>query len=227
MVGLGTGPFWDLVGPIERKALENIGQVRYQSTDSVIFVERDGCRQVSVLLEGLLKLTKATGDGRETLLEIRGRGDVIGELSAVDDEPRSATGTVVVDAKLLVIPVDAFRSALLEYPMMSRAVMCTLAQRLREASERQLEMGTSDALARVCRRLVELAQLLGVDIEAKTVVFHSPISQQGLAEWAGVSRDAVVRSLKTLRTLDLIATGRNRYEILDYEALRARSIVER
>ena len=122
MVDLGTGPFWDLVGPIERKVLENLGQVRYQSTDSVIFVERDGCRQVYVLLEGLLKLTKATGDGRETLLEIRGRGDVIGELSAVDDEPRSATGTVVVDAKLLVIPVESFRSALLEYPMMSRAI---------------------------------------------------------------------------------------------------------
>jgi CRP-like cAMP-binding protein len=168
-----------------------------------------------------------TADGREILLELRGAGEVIGELSAIDGQPRSATGTALDDTRVLAIPVDRFRELLATNPRLAGAVMVSIARRLREASYRQLEMGTSDALTRVCGRLVELAERSGADLDSPPVVVRSPISQQEIAEWAGVSRDAVVRSLKTLRDLGWIDTGRQSFRILDLDALRARAVAVR
>jgi CRP-like cAMP-binding protein len=51
----------------------------------------------------------------------------------------------------------------------------------------------------------------------------SPISQQELAYWAGVSRDAVVRALTTLRRLGWVDTGRRQFVIRNLEALRQRA----
>jgi len=220
-------PLLELLGTVELDALRQAGHVRHHEPGAVLFVEGDGCAQVYVLLAGLLKLSKSTVDGREVLLEIRGSGDVIGELSAIDGQPRSATGTVITNVELLVIAVDRFQSLMAEHQVLSNAIMASIAGRLREASYRRLEMGTSDALARVCLRLVELAEMLGNRLDAASILVHSPISQQELAEWAGVSRDAVVRSLKTMRDLGWLVTGRGQFMILDIDALRRRAAAVR
>ena len=94
-----------------------------------------------------------------------------------------------------------------------------MAHRLRDASARQLKFGTSDAMTRVCARIVELMQDISPDADG-TVHLKSPLSQQELADWAGVSRDAVVRALKMSRQLGWLATGRQTFVILQPDELR-------
>ena len=99
-----------------------------------------------------------------------------------------------------------------------------MTERLRGASQRQLELGTSDALGRVCSRLAELADRHGVP-DGGAIRVDSPLSQEDLADWAGLSRDAVVKALKTMRGLGWIETGRRRITLYDLEAVRQRGEV--
>jgi CRP-like cAMP-binding protein len=77
-----------------------------------------------------------------------------------------------------------------------------------------------DVVARVCRRLVELAGQ-GTIVDGGVVV-RSEMSQQDLADWAGVSRDGVVRALHELRNLGWVETGRRRLIIRDLDAINRR-----
>ena len=99
--------------------------------------------------------------------------------------------------------------------------MVTLAERLREAAERQFQFGTFDAQARVCLCLLALADRYGQAADER-VTFTMPFSQHDLAAWAGISREALVRALRSLRATGAVATQGLRFEIAP-DLLRGRS----
>jgi CRP-like cAMP-binding protein len=211
--------FWDDLTEEDRLAVAAAGRSRTYPAGSVVFLAGDDPRQVFVIQRGRLKLTRAALDGREVLIELRGPGEVIGELGAVDDVPRSATATVVQSMEAIVVPAPRFRQLLAERGTVALAVLTTVADRLRASAQRRLESGTSDAMARLCRRLVELS----ADVEpnaAGVVEIPSLLTQQELAEWIGTSRDAVVLVLRQLRERGWVATGRRRITVLDLAAVR-------
>ena len=214
--------FLDRLGERGRQALEEAGSRRQHRRGATLFREGDSTDGVIVLLSGTLKLTKLSLDGREIILGLRGPGEVLGELSAIDGSPRSATGVFLTKGSALHLSAKQFNGLVDSEHSVAAATLRTVAHRLREASDRQLEFGTSDALTRVCARLVDLAQDLPPSADG-TIAMRSPLSQQELADWAGVSRDAVVRVLKTARELGWLDTGRQTFVLRDLDAIRAQA----
>jgi CRP/FNR family transcriptional regulator, cyclic AMP receptor protein len=100
-------------------------------------------------------------------------------------------------------------------------LLAVVVGRLRQASGRQLELGTDDVISRVCRRLVELASSHGEPLADGVLV--RALSQQDLADWAGVSRDGVVRALHELREAGLVESGRGRVLIKNLAAVTERA----
>jgi CRP-like cAMP-binding protein len=93
---------------------------------------------------------------------------------------------------------------------------------LRKQSHRTFEFGVGDALGRVCRCLADMADRYGA-LRDGQVELESPLSQHDMAAWIGLSREAVVKALRTLRTLGLIENHGRSFMIPDVDALRARS----
>jgi CRP-like cAMP-binding protein len=86
----------------------------------------------------------------------------------------------------------------------------------------QLEFGTGDALGRVCARLAELADRYGEQAEGM-VLIRSPVSQTDLASWTGLSREAVVKALRSLRRLGWVENTGRQFVIRDAERVRQRA----
>jgi CRP/FNR family transcriptional regulator, cyclic AMP receptor protein len=99
----------------------------------------------------------------------------------------------------------------------------SLAGRLRNTSQRQLEFGTADALGRVCGRLVEMMARYGRG--AAGAVITAPLSQSEIAGWSGLSREAVVKTLAALRALGWIEMNGRTITVLDPVALKARASI--
>ena len=93
---------------------------------------------------------------------------------------------------------------------------------MRESTDRALELGTADALTRVCRRLAEFADLDPAP-PVDGVVLTVPLSQQEIASLSGLSREAVVKALRTLRELGWIDVAGRSVTLLDVGALRERA----
>ena len=212
--------FWDDLSPHDQAAVLAIGTRRSYPRGAYLFLEGEASTHVIVVLSGSLKLTRTTSEGRGVVIEFRSAGELVGEVSAIDRQPRSASASARTPVEALTMPADRFRELLAERGTVATAVLAMMAARIRETSERRLESGTSDAVTRLASRLVELAERQG-PAESGAITLVSSLTQQELAEWIGVSRDAVVQALRQLRKLKLIETGRQQIRILDVDALRS------
>ena len=202
----------------ERRELEELGTVRRYRRGDVLFHQGDDAGAVLVLLDGHVKAAMMN-DGREVILAFPGPGELLGELSAVDGEPRSGTVRAVDDIEALVIPGSAFRAFLEHRPRIALVLLRSVAARLRAADRQRVDYAVNDVVVRVAGRLVELCDRFGAEDGAGIDVGLS-ITQDELAAWAGASREAVAKAMALLRTLGWVQTERRRIIVLDLPALR-------
>jgi CRP/FNR family cyclic AMP-dependent transcriptional regulator len=176
---------------------------------------------VYVLVSGRVKVLSATSEGIESVLALRGPGTLLGELSAIDNAPRSASVVAIDPVETLVLTSRAFTEFLLAQPRVGLVLVRTLISRVREADRRRTEFGALDTTSRVALRLVELAERFGADKEATGQVrITVPITQDELASWVGASREAAVKALRLLRARGWIETERRGLVVRDLDALK-------
>lgn len=220
-----TGSLGSFVGaltPEERDRVVRDGRRRRFPRGSTLFNEGERSDRVVILVSGRVKVSYFTENGREVVLAVRSSGDILGELSALDGEPRSATATALESVEALVLTVGQFRDVLCAHPRMALGLLEMLSRRLRDADRKRVEFGTYDSVGRVARRLVELAEDFGVP-DRGGVRITLALSQDELAGWVGASRKAVGNALQFLRGRGLVETRRRSTTIRDVEGLRKRA----
>jgi CRP/FNR family cyclic AMP-dependent transcriptional regulator len=175
--------------------------------------------RVLILRTGRVKVTATTCAGRDVVLAFRGPGDLVGELSALDDEPRSATIVTLEPVSALALTPADFRRLLTERAAIALALMRLLSRRLRDADTKRIEVATTPTIGRVAGRLLELCDRFG-ERDGDCVSITLPLSQEELAGWVGASVESVGRSLHIMRELGWIQTRRRGFRVLDADALR-------
>jgi CRP/FNR family transcriptional regulator, cyclic AMP receptor protein len=206
----------------ERQALMADGRRRRFPKGSTLFNEGDRSDRIVILVSGRVKVSYFTDDGREVVLAVRSPGDLLGELSTLDGEARSATATALEPVDAVLVPAGQFRTFLETHPHAALMLLELLSRRLRDADRKRVEFGAYDTVGRVARRLVELAQEFG-ERDGEGVRITLPLSQDELAGWVGASRKAVGNALAWLRRRGLIETRRRGITVLDPGALRDRA----
>jgi CRP-like cAMP-binding protein len=202
-----------------QRVLEEIGQPLTFSPGDVLMRAGQEPDRVYLINSGVVKVTWVTPAGTEVVLGFRGAGELLGELSALDLEPCSATALAVEQVHAHVLSTAAFARYMESEPVAAIEMLRFLSRRFRDADRKLIEFGSSDALGRVASRLLELASDYGRPAE-QGVTIALPISQDDLAAWAGCSRKAAVNALRTLREMHSIDTKRMEITILEPEALR-------
>jgi CRP-like cAMP-binding protein len=224
MLAAMSQTFLDALTDEEVADLHAAGRRRSFAAAVTIVHEGDDAGPVVVLLSGRAKVTTTGSAGREAIVAVRGPGDLIGELSAVDSGPRSASVTTLEPLEALLLPGSRFAALIEQRPRIALVILRIVAGRLREADIGRAELGTSDVVGRVSLRVLELADRFGEQREGRIEV-ALPMSQEELAAWAGASREAVSKALQVLRSLRIVETGRRHITVLDLDALRRRAAV--
>jgi len=201
-----------------RTELFALGRRRRVPKGEVILRADDDGSQVMVVERGRAKVSLSSVAGREVILEVYDDGCILGELSAIDGEPRSATVTALTDLDLVVIRQGDFREFLRRHADVAISLLELLVAKVRSATDRELEFSTASALSRTCRALREFADRYGAST-ADGLVVDVPLSQQELAAYVGLSREALVKALASLRSLGWVSTSGRRYRIIDEDAL--------
>ena len=205
-------------GSLLGEALRRDGHLVRFRRGQALFTQGDRAERVFVIERGWVIISCVAPGAREIVLGLRGPGDVIGELSSLDGEPRSATALAVDEVAAIVAPASVLTRALRDADIANELIR-VLAVRLRDADRKRLEFASLDTLGRVAWRLLELGEQFG-EAGADGIMVELPLSQEQLASWCGASREATVKALAALRTLGCVTTGRRTLHILDVEALR-------
>jgi CRP/FNR family transcriptional regulator, cyclic AMP receptor protein len=214
----GAGAFWNVAGPEAMAAFSARANPRSYARGEALMHAGQVPREVFLLRAGRVKVSASTSAGRHFLLAVRGPGDLVGELSALDDLPRSATIEALEAVDALVLQHADFRAVLAEHPDAAMALLRMLSARLRDADAKRIQLAGYTALGRVAFCLLELCDRFGEHREG-VVDILLPLSQEELAGWAGASLESVARALGQMRELGWIETRRRGIRVLDRAAL--------
>jgi CRP-like cAMP-binding protein len=176
-------------------ALERLADVRDYAEGAVIVSQQDAGDALFVLVRGRVKVVLFGESGREVILSVfRSPGDFFGEMSLLDDEPRSATVIAAEPSRLLALSREAFRSHISRHPRTALRVLTELSRRLRRADDVIGNLALLDVYGRLAGKLRELAESEGEETEAGVLVRKRP-TQAEIAATIGTTRETVSRAL--------------------------------
>lgn len=189
----GTEQLIAAIGDPMVRELAARGQTRTFPKNTVIINEGDRGDSLFVILSGKVKVYVSDDDGREMILDIHGPGDYVGEMS-LDGRPRSASVMTLEPSTCAVVTRDALREAIANNPDVAMALISTLIDRARIATDNVKNLALMDVYGRVARLLLSLAK---EQPDGKLVV-PERMTQQDIADRVGASRDMISRIFKDL-----------------------------
>src|SRR3990172_5377805 len=129
-------PLFAELSEAEIARLGDIARERSYPKNSVILFEDDPGDALYVVLTGLVKVVLIGEDGREVILSVLQEGDFFGEMSLIDDEPRSAHVIAMTDANLLMLRREDFQRRLQEAPTIALGLLGEMSRRMRKADDK-------------------------------------------------------------------------------------------
>lgn len=214
---LATVPLFKSLGSHEVANFAGLAREKSYPRGSVILFEDDPGDSLFVVRDGRVKVVLVAEDGREVILGILGNGEHFGELSLIDDQPRSAHVVAMEDSTLLVLRREDFRRRVEQNPAVAWALLIELSRRLRRADDKIGSLVLLDVPGRIARVILDAAEEGGSDEIAK------PLTHQTIAHVIGASRETVSRSMRDFVDAGWITTERRRIKITDRAALEKRS----
>ncbi len=188
----------------------------------VVFREGDTGDRLFVVLDGKVKISRTSPDGRENLLSVLGPGEMFGELSLFDPGARTATATTITDSRLASLDHDDLRPWLTGRPEVATHLLRALAQRLRRTNEAMADLVFSDVPGRVAKALLDLADKFG-DEDAEGVRVRHDLTQEELAQLVGASRETVNKALSEFANRGWLRLEGRSVVILDADRLTRRA----
>jgi CRP/FNR family transcriptional regulator, cyclic AMP receptor protein len=184
----------------------------------IVFAAGDAGDALFGVVSGRIRISAGNSDGREIYFNVMMPGDTFGEIAMLDGGPRTATATATEAAELVSIRREPIFELLGREPKAALELLRLCGERLRWTSGLLQDAVFLDAPARLAKRLLSLSELHGEDSAGGRVV---RISQEELASFLGVSRQAVNEQLQGWKATGWVALGRGTVTVRDAAALKA------
>ncbi len=107
--------------------------------NTVIFEEGHLGKAAYLIVSGAVEIRKGTRGQNPLVLAKRNKGDVIGEMTLIDNRPHMAAAVTVVKTEVLVISRKEFRSRVEAMDPMMQGIICLMSERLRQTADMLLE----------------------------------------------------------------------------------------
>lgn len=204
----------------ELEALSAFGRRRVVPRGQVVRWSGDPSTLCANVVSGALKVTAATGDGREQIVGLLFPGDFVGQPF---EEAEPLTVTTLAETDLCSFPRPSFERVLDAHPRVERLLLQRTLASLNDARQRMLSLGRRSAQERVAGFLLDVAaRTLPADV-GDCATIDIPIGRGEMADYLGLTIETVSRQLKRLKAQRLIeyARGERRCTIVSRAALAA------
>lgn len=189
---------------------------RSHPANQVILLENDWGSSVYFILDGWVKIRTYNLDGKEVTLNILGKGELFGEMAALDEVPRSTDVITLAPTTIGNLPAQDFVKLLNTEPLAGIRLAQLMGRRLRQVN-RRLRLRESDSTSRVADILLFLAEGQGKLSSEGTEIPNLP--HRELSSLSGLARETVTRVLSKLEKKSLIVRDRDVLRIPDMHAL--------
>ena len=216
-----AGLFQGVAGEAAEALASSLQYADYARGETV-FLEGEQGDTLYIVLTGKVKIGRRATDGRENMLSVMGPSDMFGELSLFDPGPRTATATVVTEARLASLAHTSLKPWITDRPEIAEQLLRVLARRLRRTNDALADLIFTDVPGRVAKQLLALSERFG-STEPDGIRVHHDLTQEELAQLVGASRETVNKALADFAQRGWVRVDSRALTILDGERLARRA----
>jgi CRP-like cAMP-binding protein len=173
--------------------------------EQMIFARGDPGREIYLVVEGRVRLSILSSDGRELSFAHAGPGSIFGEIAALDGGPRTAGATAITRVGAMTLPQKALLDLIDSNAKLAGAAIRFVCARLRETDQRLEAIALHRIEVRLARLILSALKLQSPPAQGKAVTFDLGMSQGELALLIGASRPKVNIALALLEEMGAIS----------------------
>jgi CRP-like cAMP-binding protein len=211
-------PFSQLLSREQIELLQHNSNVVSYSKKDIVFRQNTRTSHIMLVVTGLVKIFKEGRNERTVLLRLAKPGEYIGMMSVMGDQIHQYSATVVENADICSIDINAYRNVLMENGKFSLQLMNLISQgglfiftRLMNQTHKQLPGRIADVL------LYFAEQIYGQPH------FDFPLTRRELAELAGTTKESLIRTLTEFKNDKIIHLDGSRVEIISMDIVKTLS----
>jgi CRP/FNR family transcriptional regulator, cyclic AMP receptor protein len=162
----------------------------------------DAGEALYLVVEGRVRLSVLSAEGRVLSFGHAGLGDIFGEIAALDGQTRTADVTALTRATIMVLARSSLKRLMETRPQLAQAAIDLLCRKLRRTSEQIEAIALHSTQVRLARFLLAAIAMKGQgEANLRPVVLDLGMSQTELGLLLGASRSKVNEALATLEKL--------------------------
>jgi CRP/FNR family transcriptional regulator, cyclic AMP receptor protein len=179
--------------------------------DQMIFSRGDPGREIYLVIEGRIRLSVLSSDGRELSFDHAGPGHVFGEIATLDGGERTAGATAISRVQAMALPQKALMELIEKHPKVAAATIRFLCQRLRDTDQRLEAIALHRIEVRLARLMLSALKLQSATAKDGKAKLDLGMSQGELALLIGASRPKVNIALTMLEDMGAITRAGSGY----------------
>lgn len=183
-----------------------------------VISQKQQSNDVYFVMEGRVAAKGYSHEGKEVTYAEIAKGEIFGEFSAIDQEPRSSSIEALEDSFLARMSSNEFRKLLVQFPQVGLRLAELLVAKNRAVTSRMFEFSTMAVSQRICAELLRMLEN-SESGESSGLIAPAP-SHYEIATRLSTHREAVSKELANLARAGILKSGRKTIEILDENRLR-------
>ncbi len=206
------------IGDEQREAIAQMCDWIDLPRGKTVLSAEDNSDSVFFVVSGRVAVKSFSGEGKEVTYSEISAGDLFGEFSAIDGQPRSAFVQTVESSVIASLIGKQFRDLVATVPGLGLKLSEHLIAKNRKLTERIYEYTTMSVRHRICAELLRLAE--AADAGAPSVSINPAPSHYELSTRLSTHREAVSREMSALAAAGIVETGRQKLSVLNVPRLR-------
>jgi CRP/FNR family transcriptional regulator, cyclic AMP receptor protein len=196
----------------EVDVISRITHLRSFNKGQIIVQEGEQGDALYIILKGKVKVCLYDENGREYVLDVIEKDGFFGELSLIDELPRSANVIAIENCEFLMVQRQDFLRVLREHPSITIGILRTLSRRLRAADEKIKGLAFYSVEGRILKYLMDIGNQSGIQVKDYVIIEKGP-TQVEIASSCGCSRETVSRMIKHLITKGVMSVRKKQYTL--------------
>ncbi len=188
----------------------NAGRIRTYSKNKILYAQGDAADCFYYLVSGKIKTFISSTDGNERLLTVYKKGDILGEASFFDEQPRVSSAQLITDAEIIAVDRQALEHCMSQSPSLTFSLLKYLSGTVRMLSTHLDTTSFLPAEKRIIRLLLNMDNHADHKIEC---------THEELGYALGISRVTVSRILSSLTQKGWISSGYRKITLLQPDAM--------
>lgn len=201
----------------ELKAVSDSKVSRTVKKGEVIFEEGEKLGGIYCVRNGVSKLAKLSPNGKDQIVKLASKGEVLGQRSVVAEEQSNLSATAVNDMEVCFVPKEVIMGSLHHNPDFTYEVLRHMAHDLREADDVIVNMSQKTVKQRIAEALLYMKNRFGEDSEGYLSLV---LSREDIANVVGTATESCIRILSDFRKEGLIKTSGKRMAIEEERKLQ-------